>query len=99
MRGKGLPGYGKAGSTASKVAGRAKKVANSPAAKDLKKVAKSKTAKTAGAVAGGAAVLKKANDNMNKDLKRMEQLRKQYDKSAARNSMSFNEYVKKYGGR
>lgn len=97
MRGKGLPGYGKAGSTASRVAGRAKKVANSPAAKDIKKIAKSKPAKIGGAAVATGAVLKKANDNMNKDMKRMEQLRKQYDKSAAKGSMSFNEYVKKYG--
>jgi hypothetical protein len=87
MRKQGMPARGvpRGGS-------RIKKVATSRAAKDLKKVAK-----VAAPIGAGAAALKKANDNMKADLRRMEQLRKQYDKSAAKGSMSFNEYVRKYG--
>lgn len=80
--------------TAKKAVTVAKKVANSRAASDAKKVAK-----VAVPVGIGAAALKKANDANKADMKRLEQLRKQYEKSAARNSMTFNEYVKKYGNK
>lgn len=148
MRGKGLPGYGKAGSGSSAGGGgrggrppvkprnlmdnnprftkhpsgnyiekatgkvysatgrlvtpkatkssavkvRAKKIASSAAAKDIKKVAK-----VAGPVGAAAYALKKSNDATQKDMRKLEQLRQQYEKSAAKNSMSFNDYVKKYG--
>ena len=71
---------------------RGKKIATSQAAKDLKKVAK-----VAAPVGLGAAALKKANSDMNKDMKRMDELRKKYNQSPARTNMTFNEYVRKYG--
>lgn len=71
---------------------RAKKIATSRAAKDLKKVGK-----VAAPIGLGAAALKKANSDMNKDMKRMEELRKKYNQSPARTNMTFNEYVRKYG--
>lgn len=80
------------GVSKSKPMSRIKKVAKSPAAKDLKKVAK---VAVPGAVA--AAALKKANDATNKDLKRMKELRKKYNQSPARTNMTFNDYVKRYG--
>jgi hypothetical protein len=73
---------------------RIKKVATSRAAKDVKKVGK-----VAGPVGAAAYALKKSNDATQKEMRRLEQLRKQYEKSAAKGSMTFNEYVKKYGGK
>lgn len=94
MRKPGLPSYTKSSSAGSRVSSRAKSVANSRAAKDVKKVVK-----VAGpGVAAGLAV-KKANDNTKKDIQKMDRLRKQYDKSAAKGSMTFNDYVKKYGNK
>lgn len=71
---------------------RAKKIATSRAAKDAKKVAK-----VAAPIGLGAAALKKANSDMNNDMKRMQELRKKYNQSPARTNMTFNDYVKRYG--
>jgi hypothetical protein len=71
---------------------RVKKVATSRAAKDVKKVSK-----VAVPAAGAAYVYKKVNDATKENMRKLEKLRREYDQSAAKGSMTFNDYKKKYG--
>ena len=71
---------------------RAKKIATSRAAKDVKKVTK-----VAGPVGATAYVYKKVNDATKENMRKLEKLRREYDQSAAKGSMTFNDYKKKYG--